>query len=522
MRALLILGLLAACGGSSGDPLDVKIDAGTIHGKPSGDSKVNIFLGVPYAAPPVGPLRWKLPQPVTPWSDVRDARQTGSQCPQSFSFTGAGGDEDCLYLNVWAPAHAHDAPVFLWIHGGAFVFGSGGDATYDGTYLAETYGVIVVTINYRLGALGFLAHDALAAEDPSYPTSGNYGIEDQFAAIQWVQTNIAAFGGDASNVTLAGESAGGMSVCLHYLAPRTQGLFARAISESGLCTGIDVSKDVARARGVTVATQLGCTSGDIAGCLRGKSSDDLLSVAADPIQMQPPGGPLYETAPAELFFPDDDGVTIASSMADAFAAQQFAPRPLLMGTNKDEGTLFVSTLFALPVTDDTTLRAALGRRFQATDVDAIVQHYPSTTYPDPNDALGALTGDAFFVCAARRTARAISMRATTFRYSFEQPLEHPLLTDAGVVHSAELPFVFGNDNYILGEIGTSGAPVATAMEDYWMRFVAGGDPNGAPEIAWAKYDSTEPYQLLVAPIAAQTGLKTALCDFWDTITPLPP
>ena len=240
MRYLVLAALLACGDSSSGDPLDVVIDSGTIHGKQSGD--VHVFLGVPYAAPPVGPLRWKKPQPVAPFDGVRDARQTGSQCPQSFSFTGAGGDEDCLYLNVWAPANVKNAPVFLWIHGGAFVFGSGGDAFYDGTHLAETFGVVVVTINYRLGALGFLAHDALDAEDPSYPTSGNYGLEDQFAAMQWVQTNIAAFGGDPAKVTLAGESAGGYSVCLHYLAPRTHGLFANAISESGLCTGFELPK----------------------------------------------------------------------------------------------------------------------------------------------------------------------------------------------------------------------------------------------------------------------------------------
>jgi para-nitrobenzyl esterase len=420
---------------------------------------------------------------------------------------------------VWAPSDAHNAPVFLWIHGGAFVFGSGNDAFYDGTHLAETFGVIVVTINYRLGALGFLAHPALDAEDPSYPTSGNYGIEDQFAAIQWVHDNISAFGGDPAKVTLAGESAGGYSVCIHYLAERTQGLFANAISESGLCTGFELPSDRARVLGQRTAMKVGCTTGDIAACLRSKTSDDFLTAAADPIGMQAPGGPIYEDGPPELAFPNADGVVLASSITDGFEAQQFAPRPLLLGTNKDEGTLFHSTIFANPVTDETEYRAALSHRFAASDIDAIVSHYPVGS--DANAAIAAVSGDAFFVCPARRTARQAAMKSPVFRYSFEQPLFNPLLPDAGVIHSAELPFVFGNDNAPTGMIGDAGQPVATAMQAYWQSFVAQGQPAG--DVAWPMYvPANDDYLTIATPVAANAGLKTALCDFWDTITPLPP
>ena len=211
-------------------------------------------------------------------------------------------------------------------------------------------------------------------------------------------------------------------------------------------------------------------------------------------------------------------MVVATSLTDGFAAQQFEPRPLLMGTNKDEGTLFHSSLFAKPVANETDYRAALAHRFAATDIDAIVTHYPTGT--DANATIAAVSGDAFFVCPARRTARAVLAKgAPLFKYSFEQPLDNPLLPDAGVIHSAELPFVFGNDDAPTGMIGTAGAPVATAMQAYWQSFVAQAQPAG--DVVWPPYDANDSYLTIATPIAPAAGLKTALCDFWDTVTPLP-
>ncbi len=533
-----VLGL-AACGGGNptdagGDAatsLQVMTTAGPVLGKDLGNG-VHAFLGIPYAAPPVGANRWRSPQPVTPWTEVRDARMLGSQCPQSIGFSGPGGLEDCLYLNVWTPplfVANKTWPVFVWIHGGAFLFGSGGDAVYDGAKLAQ-YGMVVVTLNYRLGMLGFLAHPALDAEDTVHHTSGNYGIEDQLAALQWVHANIAAFDGRPESVTLAGESAGGYSVCTHYASARTTDLFHAAISESGVCASFTAPHADALAGGPVLAAKVGCTQTDNAAlltCLRAVSSDAMLAALKTPITSQSPGGTLFDpTTP--LLWPNDDGVAYPTTMAAALAAPP-AKRSLILGTNHDEGTLFVSSLFAQPVTDEAEYRTALAVRFAATDVDAIVAHYPVASYPSANDALAAVVGDGLFVCPARRDARAVTAAgATVYRYTFQQALESPLQPALGVPHSAEVPFVFGNDNYILGSIGHSGAGVAAYMQQAWTRFAGLGDPNSrfdsigsgegpGLEPPWPIYDAaTDPYVVLDSPVTTAAGLKTDVCDFWDT------
>src|ERR1041385_850940 len=234
MRWLALVCLLAACGEDLG-PNDVEVETGVVRGSDDGNG-VRSWLGIPYAAPPVGTLRWKPPQKPQSWEGGRDGTKVGQKCPQNPVITAGGGIEDCLTLNVWAPSamHTEPLPVMVWIHGGAFVFGSGGDPFYAGAELARTRGVVVVTINYRLNGLGFLAHPALDAEDPDH-TSGNYGIRDQIAALQWVQRNIHEFGGDPAHVTLFGESAGGYSTCVHYVDPKTANLFEKAIVESGVC-----------------------------------------------------------------------------------------------------------------------------------------------------------------------------------------------------------------------------------------------------------------------------------------------
>ena len=509
-------------GPDAGPPaITVQVADGTLLGKDLGDG-THAFLGVPYAAPPVGANRWRLPQPVVPWTGVLDARMKGSQCPQSLGFSGPSSVEDCLYLNVWVPpnASAH-TPVFLWIHGGAFVFGSGGDAYYDGHVLAKTQNVIVVTINYRLGALGFMALAALDHEDAAYPSSGNYGIEDQFAAIQWVHTNIAAFGGDPTHVLLAGESAGGYSTCIHYASARTAGMFQTVISESGVCSAFANPHTDAVAVGAALATQLGCaqsTDADLLACLRAVDSQTILNMTTTPIESQTPGGPLFDpTSP--LFWPNDDGVAYTGTLQQALAAPP-SPRPLLLGTNHDEGTLFVSSIFAKPVTDEPELEAALAVRFSENNVAAIVARYPIASYASANDALAAATTDALFVCPARRTARAVvAAGAPVFRYEFQKALENPLLPSAGVTHSAEIPFVFGNDDYLLGMVGSSGAPLAAAMQDYWQRFGETSDPNGGPEPAWPPYaGSSDPYVVLDVPIGTGSALESDACDFWDGLS----
>jgi para-nitrobenzyl esterase len=518
-----LLGLLVACGGD-GNPLEVKTDTGVILGVEQA-GEVRAWLGVPYAAPPVGELRWKRTQRAAAWDGVLETVQVGIQCPQSFSIGGPGGDEDCLFVNVWSPSGASKRPVMVWLHGGAFVFGSGGDPYYAGRHLAETYDVVVVTVNYRLGALGFMAHPALTSEDPAYPSSGNYGLEDQQAALEWVQRNIAAFGGDPRRVLLFGESAGGFSTCVHYVSPRSAGLFHAAIAESGLC-GSRIEEPtlaIAEAAGVQTAEKLGCpgTGPSAAACLRARSTDELLDATeVPPPAMQPPGGPFYASGPYVLStLPNVDGVVMKTSLRTAFATGDFEQRPLILGTNRDEGTMFHSSFFATEVANETEYRAALERRFGAANVDAIVAQYPLASFPSPNRALAEVTGDAFFVCPARHSARGAARAGSpTWFYSFERPPESAFLADLGVFHSSEIPFVFGTDGvFPLGRVGSGGAPVAEAMQRLWTGFATSADPGAE----WPRYDEAgDRYLIIDAPLSAGMALKANRCQFWDAL-PLP-
>ena len=526
MRLAIALVCLLGCTTSS-DELRVTTESGVVHGAKTGT--VRHFLGIPYAAPPVGALRWRAPQRAGAWQGTREALQVGSECPQTLSLSGVSYDEDCLYLNVWTPSGAHDLPVMVWLHGGAFIFGSGGDKYYDGGVLAQ-HGVVVVTLNYRLGVFGFLAHPASDGEDPAYPTSGNYGLEDQRAALEWVQRNIAAFGGDPAHVTLFGESAGGFSTCVQYLSSRTTALFEAAIAESGLCgaTLLAPSHANAESEALTLGSQLGCP-GSGAGalaCLRGLDAMTLLAATGLPPEASmTPGGPFYQPEILPDALPNVDGYVIAQPLREAFDAGGYAPRPLLLGTNRDEGTLFHSSIYAMPVTDEASYRAALAVRFGSGAVDAIEAQYPIASYPSANAALATVTGDAFFVCPTRRSARAAARAgAPVFRYSFEHAPEEPVMPGLGVFHSAELPFVFGNDDFPLGRVGTSGAALAAAMQAYWTSFAKTGDPGtgGAGGVAWPAYDpARDTYLGLGDPVAGAAGLRSSLCDFWDTLAVTP-
>jgi para-nitrobenzyl esterase len=518
MKAAIVIALSCFACASDVDELQVTVDTGVLHGTKQGS--VRQFLGIPYADQPIGDLRWRAPQPAPKWTGVLQANAYGNECPQTLSFAGPSNTEDCLYLNVWSPSGAHDLPVMVWIHGGAFIFGSGNDKWYTGGTLVGQ-GVVVVTINYRLGALGFLAHPALDVDDPAYPTSGNYGLADQTAALQWVQRNIHAFGGDPKKVTMFGESAGGFSSCVHYLSPNETDLFQAAISESGFCTATVLAPGHATADslGLDLGNQLGCPGGTASAlaCLRAVSVDTLLTATnLPPAANQTPGGPFYQASLLPNVVPNVDEVVVPD-MLKAFKAGSYTPRPLLLGTNKDEGTLFHSTVYGKQVETDPDYQAALAVRFGSANVPSIIQRYPSSAFATQNDALAAVTGDAFFVCPARAVARATTTAgAPVYRYSFEHALENPFMQGLGVFHSSELPFVFGNDTFPLGKIGDSGAPISAAMVTDWTTFAK----TLAPSADWPAYSvATDPYIAFGDSPAPASGLKTALCDFWDALPP---
>lgn len=515
-------------GAGVSDPLEVATDRGSIRGSISSEGVV-AFKGIPFAAPPVGANRWKAPQPVDPWTETRDATSFGPECPQMSLITRAyspKSNEDCLYLNLWTPdpPSPKPLPVMVWLHPGAFFFGSGiGDSDqYAGDHLVRK-GVIVVTLNYRLSALGFLAHKALSAEDPSH-SSGNYGLMDQIQALKWVQKNVAAFGGDKNNVTIFGESAGGRSVILLLTSPAGKGLFHKAIAESGLGMTTTATLAEAEEQGDLFAKAKGCKeAADVLTCLRALPPEQLAGGPGDltPGIALPKGGINYFDKGIN-FFPQaiSDGVVVPDTPDKVYNNKTLVSTvPVLHGAMTSEGALFHGGLFGeSPVVDETEYETVLAKRFDR--VSEIVTKYPIADYPTPNDALTAVTGDAFFVCGTRRMARYLTaMGITNYVYTFNLTLDKtllPVLKDKAF-HSADIAYVFGN-NSILGVLSEENRPASDTIMSYWTRFASNGDPNGGDSPIWPPYDETaDPYLNIDKPIEAITGLKKDKCDFWDTV-----
>jgi para-nitrobenzyl esterase len=507
----------AAVDGDAGPPppIEVTYADGTVVGRTIGS--VHTFLGIPYAAPTVWDLRWRPPEPPPPWTTPRDASELGSICPQINVLAGSDmldGDEDCLFLNVFTPEVAPSAPmpVLVWIHGGAFVLGSGG---VDPGRLAEVSSTVVVTINYRLDVLGFLAHPALTEEGEG--ASGNYGLYDQRAALAWVRDRIAAFGGDASRVTIAGQSAGGVSVGIQAMSPDSEGLFHRAVVQSGPLVIVNVpTLAEAEAEGVARAEAVGCVDvATAATCLRGKSPAELVR-AADLEAV--PGGLIYQ--PGFAFLPPIvDGVFVPESPRTAYAEGRFATVPFIVGSTGDEGTLFHTDLLSTPVADETERRTAIATRWPE-DVDAILAMYPLAMYDDSDDALTAISSD-IFNCSTRKLARDLEAGgAPTWLYAFEAVPDGILVEslELGSYHTSELLFLYDLDDPTLGRPPADARDLVNAMQSYWSRFAAAADPNSTGTPEWPSYETaTDRHMLLVSPPAAGEGYMRAVCDFWDPI-----
>src|SRR5215467_8281513 len=373
--------------------------AGTTNGPVRGlaNGAVDEFLGIPYAAPPVGALRWQPPQPAASWSGVRDATQFAPHCPQLPSPFGQGStSEDCLYLNVFTPSHHKTGshfPVMVWIHGGALVTGESND--YDPTALAAD-GVTVVTINYRLGALGFLAHPALADANGQ---SGDYGLMDQQGALRWVQRNIASFGGNPHNVTIFGESAGGLSTLSQVASPQARGLFERAIVESGSYNLTQASLASAEAAGEAFAAKAGCSS-QTAACLRSLPVTTILA-----------------NENTAGYTPNINSEVLPRTLGTAFATGNFNRVPVINGTNRDEWRLFValSELAGNPVTTS-NYQSMISSTLGVPPVVAaiIAAKYPLNAFPSPSIALGAVGTDAIFACPALAIDQSVSQFVPTF------------------------------------------------------------------------------------------------------------
>ena len=501
----------------------IRIDSGEIQGEIDGATRR--FRGVPFAAPPVGALRWKPTQPVKPWDGVRTTTSYSGKCPQNGNLLGpASAEEDCLYLNVWTPEPAPNRrlPVMIWLHGGANETGSASDEIplgigghiFDGRSIAENQQVVVVTTNYRLGVLGFFSHPALDAEDPR-GVSGNQGLLDQRMAFEWVRRNVAAFGGDPGNVTVFGESAGSLDVCLHMMSPGSRGLFHRAISQSGGCTTFIRARSTAQAEMSAFVAAMGCTdAGDMLGCLRALPVTTLLTPAPlDGGDPKLPGGEPYQGGTERWMF----GVTIdgdvLSTQPRALAdAGDFAKVPYLIGSNTDEGTIF--HVGQPRVTTEEEYVAALRRRF-GDDGAAIAARYPVSDFPSPQEALMRVTGDTTLVCGTYDTARRVAAAgAPVYLYNFDRPIPISALAafNLRATHGAEIAYVFGTAP---PDLPAPDVDLGRTMQGYWARHAATGDPNGGGAPSWPAWrrDADVRLNFNLDPTLF-TDFRRAYCDFW--------
>lgn len=496
-------------------PLSVRTERGPIAGSSVGATRA--FLGIPFAEPPVAGLRWKPPVPHAPWTETRMAAEKGPSCPQLNPLTqqlDISSQEDCLTLNVWAPARLKakaQVPVFVWIHGGAFTLGSGGEDVYDGRLLSEASGAVVVTVNYRLGPFGFLALPELKSEIAGRASSGGYGIEDQRFALQWVQSNIAAFGGDPRRVTLFGESAGGISTCVHLVSPKSQDLFQRAIIESGPCDTVG-SEPAAFKQGADFVAALGCkAAADPLACVRGKSTQEVMRAL-------PQSSDLLFGKGAS-WFPVVDGWNIPDRPGKLLAAGSFQKVPTILGANADEATIFFA-LSGTRVADEAAF-TMLAETLVPGRAKDVVARYPLADHGSFHKAALAAIGDGGFVCPTRRMARAFAAAGSdTYLYHFTYTPKGSLFGELGAFHSAELKYVFGNPSQLLPQrLSEEEEQLAGTVMGYFSRHAATGDPNGAGALAWPKYRAAMDENLVLKPMpTTQSRLKSDLCDFWDSVS----
>jgi para-nitrobenzyl esterase len=469
---LCIVLLLTSCAWAASVP--VQTESGKIAGaQAEQDSAVMVYKGIPYAAPPVGKLRWRAPQPASPWQGVKAMETFGNTCLQPKGRGSKKGmSEDCLFLNIWTPAESQDEklPVMFWIHGGGFTGGSG---NLNGRPLAEK-GVVLVSINYRLGPLGFFAHPLLSRESDR-GVSGNYAILDMIYALKWVQKNIAQFGGDPGNVTIFGESAGGTAVYILCSSDLTEGLFHKAIAESPWVTDGAISpltrpayeRESVEATGVRIADALLEGADVTLDTLRSIDANDLVLKTATGFRL-----------PAAI-----EGYVLKDNPANLFEKGLQQSRPFMAGTNTDEGTMFSGGARKMSVED---YQGEIRDRFKES-ADAILDTYEVTSKDQIKQAVNQSINDAWFAQPARWMARGMSRKhKDTYLYHFaHQSMNWPA---GGSAHAAELAFVFGN---LAAEKETpSYKALSQTMMTYWTQFAKTGNPNAKGLPQWPQYEKT--------------------------------
>ena len=534
--AVAAVGLLLAVGGFA--PLEaqtvldpetpVMVTGGAIRGAVAArNAGIIAFRGIPYAAPPVGDLRWRPPAQVSGWQGVRDAAGSGPICIQN------GGqivpqDEDCLLLNVWAPRETSEPrPVLFWIHGGGYTGGSGSTAIYDGTPLAAD-GAVVVTINYRLNVFGFLAHPALSAESP-HGASGNYGLLDMVAALEWVRDNIAAFGGDPGRVTIFGESAGGGAVMSVMLVPQAGGLFHGAIAQSNWINGWDRPLaepargwEAAEAQGVRVAAALGIAEGaeDSLAALRAASAADVFAASNAEA-----GSAFMRTG--NVWAPNVDGWVIPEDPLAMYRAGRQHPVPLITGLNGNEGSLMTR---GMDIPNAGAFEAYV-RSVYPELADEMLAHYDASSPAAAKAAVDKVVHDLYFAGPVRAHAEAqAAAGAPTWLYHFTHVPPTAWGAALGSHHAAELVYVFGTLTRReeggerplgltpVGDYTDTDTALSATMRAYWVQFAATGDPNREGLPPWPAFDpETDRHLELSSAIAPGTAVDTAGAALWEAL-----
>jgi para-nitrobenzyl esterase len=494
-RCVLLIGLVSAAASCAGAQLPhlesrgpiVSTSSGKVEGRTEG--ALRIFKGIPYAAAPIGEARWKPPADMPPWSDLKAATQFGPACTQpTYRDTGVYSNdltptsEDCLTLNVWAPSGARRAPVLVWIHGGALVTGSSKESLYDGERLAS-HEIIVVSINYRLGVLGYLAHPELSAESPR-GISGNYGLLDQIAALRWVQRNIGAFGGDAANVTIAGESAGGLSVAYLMASPQARGLFSKAIAQSAYLISTPELKQ--RKFGAPSAEESGTK---LAATLH---ATDLTALRAMGAQV------LTDAAVGAGFAPFGaiDGHVLPRQLTDVFDRGEQAPVPVLAGFNS--GEIRSLTFLAPPPPATAAEYERIIRERYGDLAEEFLRLYPATNM---RESVLATARDALYGWTSERLVRSQSaLGLASFLYLFDHA--YPDAEGAGLhaFHASELPYVFGTldrtpQRWPKIPATAEETSLSEVMMSDWSSFARSGQPRAASGPQWPAYGSTRAYML---------------------------
>ena len=477
--------MMAALFGASAVAADiVKVDSGALEGAVSGDASLRVFRGVPFAAPPIGDLRWKPPQPVKRWTGVRKATEFGAHCMQAqvfadIIFRGKEMSEDCLNLTVWTPAkRTSNLPVYVWFYGGGFAAGGEDEPRYDGESLARQ-GIVVVNANYRLGVFGFLSHPELTKESPHH-ASGNYGMLDQVAAIEWVIRNIAAFGGDPGRITIGGESAGSLSVSALMASPLSRGLFRQAIGESGAFFGSVGGNAVAslattEQQGEKFAAAAGAAS---LGDLRARSAAELLAIAS-------------KQNSGFNFWPSVDGYFLPEDPQNIYIEGKQAHVPLLAGWNADE--MRMVTLLAPVKPTAHTFAEQLRKQYQDR-ADEAMKLYPASTDEQAIRSAGDLASDNFIVYG---TWKWIDVQAKTgkpvYRFEFDRtvPIPNAMKTTGlktlGSPHASELEYVFNTLNSKPADWQPDDQKVAETMNKYWGNFIRTGHPDGTGLPLWPDF-----------------------------------